>query len=716
MIQCKHYPAGAFSTLKSAVTREAAKLSSPDVPPTNTYRLVTSHGLTPGNKTTLATILSPRVTCDNEIFGCDDLEGILDAHAEIERRHIKLWLASSAQLAAYLSSGVHTRSRVLAAEIDQALPRYVQGKAFFEAKQRLIDEHVCIIAGEPGIGKTTLAHMLVADAIARDYEPIDIGASVDEAWDVFDPSTPQAFLYDDFLGRTVLGELEKNEESRLLSLMRAVAKSGNSLFILTTREYILHKAVQLREALAHGGLDQRKFVLELPSYSRLDRARILYNHVWHSQHISSGAKQVLASDRKYLKIVDHKNFNPRLIEYVTGFQTGHLPPDGDGDAWFDFAVTALDHPAEIWRTAFEQGLGDAERALLLVATTFGGEIELGDLQEGFDSWCSEAGIPLRPRRFESALSVVDDTFLRTRRTDDGHFFVRVWNPGLTDFLKAELMSEAGLVTTAWNSLVFFEQFEMLTEFANRDGSSGRKPDPTPAVEAAKRLLHSDRGEWQIHRTEAGSERAYRRSPAVEARILFLMERNQGVVRAADEWLEVETRNVVELWSLGRGDAESALGLARFWMHDETASTAPEDWLANLKRLLSSSLRETYEWELVVELQESWPSAYGETEWQDLRDRFEAFVGEELDHQGEYGTSDDDLGRLERCAVALEVPIDGQHFDRAARAIQQRMDEVGAAEDYAADEALDRWKMEERPRERAEEAAIDELFSRLNDQP
>jgi hypothetical protein len=83
------------------------------------------------------TTLAPFVTAPNDIYGRDDLEALLDPHEHVERRHVKLWLASGAQLGALLQPGVAARSRVLAERVQRMLPRYVQGEAFAEGTTKL---------------------------------------------------------------------------------------------------------------------------------------------------------------------------------------------------------------------------------------------------------------------------------------------------------------------------------------------------------------------------------------------------------------------------------------------------------------------------------------------------------------------------------------------------------------------------------------------------
>jgi hypothetical protein len=104
------------------------------------------------------------VTRDDQILGREDVEALLDAHPDVERRPVKLWLTSGTRLSALVQAGTHARSRVLAQDIQRTLPLYVQSASFVEAEDRLRDSGVVLIAGEPGIGKTRLARMLVATA------------------------------------------------------------------------------------------------------------------------------------------------------------------------------------------------------------------------------------------------------------------------------------------------------------------------------------------------------------------------------------------------------------------------------------------------------------------------------------------------------------------------------------------------------------------------
>jgi hypothetical protein len=203
VIQCKHYQHSTLSSLRTAARAEAAKVAQLSPRPSR-YRFVTSRRLTIANKRALKADLRPFIRRQADVWGYDDLDLALSRWPEAERRHIKLWMPSSAQLQALMSSSTFTRSRALAEEISRQIPLWVTPTAFYEAQSLLEQVSVCVVAGVPGIGKTTLARMLLAWSIDEGYEPVAVSADIEEAWGAYDPARPQVVYYDDFLGRTTL--------------------------------------------------------------------------------------------------------------------------------------------------------------------------------------------------------------------------------------------------------------------------------------------------------------------------------------------------------------------------------------------------------------------------------------------------------------------------------------------------------------------------------
>lgn len=200
VIQCKHWMRSPRHALVSHIeNHEAPKVSklSP-----GRYVLATSADLTPASKRKIYKALNPYMRSEQDIYGVREIEGELRRRPHIIRRHLRLWLSSSSILQSLLMREVLLRSRDLCEEIDATLRVYVPNEAFTRAMAILEYHGVCIIAGLPGIGKTTLAQVLAANHIAAGYEIVEVSEDIEEANKAWDDSASQFFYYDDFLGQT----------------------------------------------------------------------------------------------------------------------------------------------------------------------------------------------------------------------------------------------------------------------------------------------------------------------------------------------------------------------------------------------------------------------------------------------------------------------------------------------------------------------------------
>lgn len=124
---------------------------------------------------------------------------------------------------------------------------------------------------------------------------------------------PQIFLYDDFLGRSSLGDkLHKNEDERLVSLVRRVARVPDKRFVCTTREYLLTQARQSHERLDRADLEHHTATVAIEAMNREQRASIFYSHV-HWSLWPCDAKRAFADPWNYRPVIDHVHFSPRVL-------------------------------------------------------------------------------------------------------------------------------------------------------------------------------------------------------------------------------------------------------------------------------------------------------------------------------------------------------------------------------------------------------------------
>jgi hypothetical protein len=231
------------------------------------YVVVTSVSLTPHNKDDIVHGLKPFVLGAYDVIGEDDLEGLLSRHPAVERANFKLWLTSTAVLERVLHNAQLCHTDFEVDRVRRKLPLFVQNAAFPRAMQLLANTRIAVISGVPGIGKTTLAEMLLYAHLEMGYEPVVIQAEINEGKTLFKPTARRIFYYDDFLGQTFLGDRSeyfgRNQDVAIVDFMEMVRGSQHARFILTTREHILSIALQLSERLAHSSLLEHRCVLEL---------------------------------------------------------------------------------------------------------------------------------------------------------------------------------------------------------------------------------------------------------------------------------------------------------------------------------------------------------------------------------------------------------------------------------------------------------------------
>lgn len=207
IVQCKHYAESGYGALTRVLTqKERKKLES--LKPTR-YVLATSVGLTPARKDDLLGTLSPYCVATGDIVGRDDLNNLLTQHPEVERQHYKLWLTSAAVLERVLSAGIFAESDRHMERLRQRLCRYVPNPSLDRAQAILEKSHFCIVAGIPGIGKTTLAEVLLTDLVDRHgFSAYRVTHDLSELQAIKNPKSKQVFYFDDFLGKTALDKLQ----------------------------------------------------------------------------------------------------------------------------------------------------------------------------------------------------------------------------------------------------------------------------------------------------------------------------------------------------------------------------------------------------------------------------------------------------------------------------------------------------------------------------
>lgn len=466
IVQCKHYVGTGLRGLITDLKKEAVKVQK--VKP-DRYILITSVGLTPSNKKEIQAIFGDVLT-SGDIVGQDDLNNLLGNHSTIEQQHYKLWLASRAVLDRVIHNASVIQSEFDVERVHRDICRYVRSDAYPRSLNMLNNDHVAIISGAPGIGKTSLAKMLLYTHLEEGYEPVSILTDFQSGRERYQPGKKQIFYFDDFIGATFLGErattFTRNEDRAILDFVEMVRTSPTARLVMTTREHILRQAIATSEQLKHSNLIDSRCVLEIGDYRFTHRAEILYNHIYFSD-LSDEYREVLLADRFYKVIIKHQKFNPRLIEWLSSFQrVKSVPPEH----YQDFVRNLLADPAEIWRHAYEQQISDGARSILLALYTYSGRCAPALLEQAFHALhalrAQRYGFKTQPSDWRRALSELSGSFIHPGEQ------IQIIDPSVLDMLNAIIRLDTLNALDMIEGSIHFEQARRIWTFALASGSSG----------------------------------------------------------------------------------------------------------------------------------------------------------------------------------------------------------------------------------------------------
>lgn len=439
VVQVKHYQKSGADALIRSLTNELPKVKK--LQPKK-YYICCSTELSHARINELYQHFEPYMESDRHIITLIEIDDFLkqDANRDILKKHFKLWLDSTGILDELFNDDIFVDCEALLSDVDELQKLFVRTSAFDRALKVLESNQPLCIIGDPGVGKSITSKMLVLHYAAQGYrvryttDVSDLKSLKKALRD--DAATKEVILLDDCFGQAYF-EMKSSQSSELIALIKYVKLHPTKVLILNSRVTIFQEARERQQELVRC-MDRKEFrvhVLDMNNLSEEERAKILYNHLAFSG-IPDGYFQNIRIERKYRYIISHRNYNPRIIEFVCNPNRYSKIP---ATQFFEYIMKQLDNPQEIWANEYDDRLLPADRILLQTIYSLTTTKVNADLVRR----CFErriAGIPTIDKtldQYRRSLNRLNEGFIKII-DNKGAQELSMQNPSVNDFLDSRL--------------------------------------------------------------------------------------------------------------------------------------------------------------------------------------------------------------------------------------------------------------------------------------
>jgi len=393
---------------------------------------------------------------DEYIYTSARLNDLLDIYSDVHQKNYKLWINSSTIFNNIINKPLYERSKSLIDDIQRNNKFYVRNESLTKAIDILNNNKFIIISGIPGIGKSTLAKLLLWEYLQKNFEILEIRKVIEgEQFIVEDSIDKQVFYYDDFLGENFLKyDVIEGRSNDLIQFINRIKHSQNKILIMTTREYILSQAKETYEKLDSPELNLAKHTLDLSSYSKKIKSLILYNHLFYSQIPFPYIEKLIAS-KAYSTIINHKNYSPRIIEQLT-IKLVDVPVE----RYVDEFIESLDKPLGIWNKAFTSQISEGSKLLLYLLMSTSGSITL----ENYKTLITQSlnnnstGLSCRIIDLQNYLKELENSFIKISITNKKNHFIDFMNPSIKDFMLTPIQEDKVVILFLIENSIYLNQF------------------------------------------------------------------------------------------------------------------------------------------------------------------------------------------------------------------------------------------------------------------
>jgi len=189
---------------------------------------------------------------------------------------------------------------------------------------------------------------------------------------------------------------------------------------------------------------------------------MLYNHIWHNDLDECFINEIYKNDA-YLHIIKHKNFNPRLIEFITSARSLY---NVKAKNYFQFIDEQLTNPALVWKNYFNVQNNEYLRGMVALLVFSGSNVNEDIFRKSFSSLMpylqklSQVSTN-QPLNFNKVITEATGAFINRVINSDSKVTISVFNPSINDYVFKEYADAPEYLASIFNAIGTITPYKIL---------------------------------------------------------------------------------------------------------------------------------------------------------------------------------------------------------------------------------------------------------------